>query len=83
MTPRMLRCSFCGRSQYEVKALFAGHNVNICDECVRLCAWALAEQGSMPKGTGQLIGARLKNRLEGSPGMEVWRMARDVAARWG
>lgn len=30
-------CSFCGKSQGEVKRLIAGPNVYICDECVDLC----------------------------------------------
>ncbi len=33
-----LYCSFCAKSQDEVLALIAGPRVNICDECVDLCA---------------------------------------------
>ena len=33
-----LRCSFCGRSQNEVKRLIAGPGVYICNECVEICA---------------------------------------------
>ena len=32
-----LHCSFCGKSQREVKKLIAGPNVYICDECIDLC----------------------------------------------
>src|SRR5215469_10208758 len=32
-----LRCSFCGKSQHEVRKLIAGPTVFICDECVELC----------------------------------------------
>ena len=32
-----LRCSFCGKSQKEVKKLIAGPGVYICDECVNVC----------------------------------------------
>ncbi len=32
-----LYCSFCGKSQHQVKKLIAGPNVFICDECVELC----------------------------------------------
>ena len=32
-----LSCSFCGKSQREVKKLIAGPTVYICDECVSLC----------------------------------------------
>jgi len=34
---RVLRCSFCGKSQTEVKTLISGPGVYICDECVGLC----------------------------------------------
>jgi hypothetical protein len=34
---RLYRCSFCGKSQLEVKTLVAGPGVFICDECVQLC----------------------------------------------
>jgi ATP-dependent Clp protease ATP-binding subunit ClpX len=33
-----LYCSFCGKSQHEVRKLIAGPSVFICDECVELCA---------------------------------------------
>jgi ClpX C4-type zinc finger protein/glyoxalase superfamily protein len=32
-----LHCSFCGKSQHEVRALIAGPGVYVCDECVGLC----------------------------------------------
>ncbi len=32
-----LYCSFCGKSQHEVKKLIAGPSVFICDECIDLC----------------------------------------------
>ena len=35
--PKTLHCSFCGKSQHEVKKLIAGPSVFICDECVDLC----------------------------------------------
>jgi ATP-dependent Clp protease ATP-binding subunit ClpX len=39
-----LRCSFCGKSQDQVKKLIAGPDVFICDECVDLCNDILAEE---------------------------------------
>jgi ATP-dependent Clp protease ATP-binding subunit ClpX len=39
-----LRCSFCGKSQSEVKKLIAGPTVYICDECVELCNDIIAEE---------------------------------------
>lgn len=37
-----LRCSFCGKSQHEVRHVIAGPGVGICDECVMLCVTILA-----------------------------------------
>ena len=34
---KTLYCSFCGKSQHEVKKLIAGPSVFICDECIELC----------------------------------------------
>ncbi len=46
-TPKMYRCSFCGKTQDEVERLIAGpHAVYICDECARACADVLAEAES-------------------------------------
>jgi len=39
-----LRCSFCGKSQKEVKKLIAGNGVYICDECVSLCNEIIEEE---------------------------------------
>ena len=36
-----LYCSFCGKSQHEVRKLIAGPTVFICDECVELCMFDL------------------------------------------
>jgi ClpX C4-type zinc finger/Glyoxalase superfamily protein len=35
--PKTLYCTFCGKSQHEVRKLIAGPSVYICDECVELC----------------------------------------------
>ncbi len=39
-----LRCSFCGKSQEEVKKLIAGPTVYICDECISLCNEIMVEE---------------------------------------
>jgi ATP-dependent Clp protease ATP-binding subunit ClpX len=40
----VLRCSFCGKSQEEVKKLIAGPTVYICNECIDLCNDIIAEE---------------------------------------
>ena len=41
---RLLYCSFCGKSQHEVRKLIAGPSVFICDECVDLCNDIIREE---------------------------------------
>ncbi|SDS68149.1 ATP-dependent Clp protease ATP-binding subunit ClpX [Paraoerskovia marina] len=40
----LLKCSFCGKSQKQVKKLIAGPGVYICDECIELCNEILTEE---------------------------------------
>lgn len=47
-------CSFCGKSQHEVKKLIAGPSVFICNECVDLCNEILAEEFGAAQAVGQL-----------------------------
>ena len=42
-TKNTLYCSFCGKSQHEVRKLIAGPTVFICDECVNLCIDIISE----------------------------------------
>ncbi|RLB27873.1 MAG: ATP-dependent Clp protease ATP-binding subunit ClpX [Deltaproteobacteria bacterium] len=52
-----LLCSFCGKSQDEVKKLIAGPSVYICDECIQLCNEIIGEeysQESEEEGAGKL-----------------------------
>ncbi len=41
---KLLHCSFCGKSQHEVRKLIAGPSVFICDECVELCNDIIQEE---------------------------------------
>ena len=44
-TDDRVRCSFCGKTQDQVRKLIAGsNNVFICDECIELCGEILAEE---------------------------------------
>lgn len=44
-TDSSLKCSFCGKSQSEVKKLIAGPSVYICDECVHVCDDVMSDEG--------------------------------------
>src|SRR5574343_176372 len=43
---KLLYCSFCGKSQHEVKKLIAGPSVFICDECIDLCNVIIRDETS-------------------------------------
>ncbi|MEI7916816.1 MAG: ATP-dependent Clp protease ATP-binding subunit ClpX [Methylophilaceae bacterium] len=47
---KLLYCSFCGKSQHEVKKLIAGPSVFICDECVDLCNDIIREEAQTIDG---------------------------------
>ena len=49
-----LCCSFCGKSQREVKKLIAGPTVYICDECIGLCNDIIREENEKEEGFGDL-----------------------------
>jgi ATP-dependent Clp protease ATP-binding subunit ClpX len=49
-----LQCSFCGKSQREVKKLIAGPTVYICDECIHLCNDIIAEDATEKTTSEQL-----------------------------
>jgi ATP-dependent Clp protease ATP-binding subunit ClpX len=49
-----LSCSFCGKSQREVRKLIAGPTVYICDECIKLCNDIIAEENEKEEGKPQV-----------------------------
>jgi ATP-dependent Clp protease ATP-binding subunit ClpX len=62
-----LRCSFCGKSQDEVKRLIAGPTVYICDECIDLCNDIMLEEGATERGEAfkrLLTPQEMKQRLD-------------------
>ena len=51
---KLLYCSFCGKSQHEVKKLIAGPSVFICDECIELCNDIIRDEiAAEPAGTSK------------------------------
>ena len=48
---KLLYCSFCGKSQHEVRKLIAGPSVFICDECIDLCNDIIREEATTEPGT--------------------------------
>lgn len=53
---KLLYCSFCGKSQHEVRKLIAGPSVFVCDECVELCNDIIREElEDRTDGTGEKL----------------------------
>ena len=63
---RLLYCSFCGKSQHEVKKLIAGPSVFICDECINLC--------------NDIVRDELSAEQEGNPVRDDLPTPREIAA---
>ncbi len=68
---KTLYCSFCGKSQHEVKKLIAGPSVFICDECINLCndivrdeVAAEGKDGEKVKGNDLPTPADIKSNLD-------------------
>lgn len=67
---KTLYCSFCGKSQHEVKKLIAGPSVFICDECIDLCNDIIREElpnqtsESLKASDGLPIPAAIKQHLD-------------------
>lgn len=59
---RLLYCSFCGKSQNEVRKLIAGPSVFICDECVELCNDIIREE--VEEKQGAAVSAKLPTPKE-------------------
>jgi ATP-dependent Clp protease ATP-binding subunit ClpX len=54
----ILRCSFCGKSQYEVQKLIAGPTVFICNECIELCNDILKDEKRQNRFSSTVDGKR-------------------------
>jgi len=50
---KQLKCSFCGKTQEQVKRLVAGPGVYICDECIELCSEIIEEEFEETKSDGE------------------------------
>ena len=59
---KLLYCSFCGKSQHEVRKLIAGPSVFVCDECVDLCNDIIREETQEDPAEGPI--RRLPNPEE-------------------
>jgi ATP-dependent Clp protease ATP-binding subunit ClpX len=76
---RLLYCSFCGKSQHEVRKLIAGPSVFICDECVELCNDIIREEIQDKSGAG--LGSRLPVPHEIRKTLDEYVIGQDIAKK--
>ena len=61
---KVLYCSFCGKSQHEVKKLVAGPSVFVCDECIDLCNDIIREESATSVGSQDVTETHLPTPKE-------------------
>ncbi len=77
---KLLYCSFCGKSQHEVKKLIAGPSVFICDECIDLCNDIVRDELSSEKD-GKAVKSDLPTPKEISALLDQYVIGQEQAKR--
>ncbi|WP_313286303.1 ATP-dependent Clp protease ATP-binding subunit ClpX [Corynebacterium vitaeruminis] len=77
----LLKCSFCGKSQKQVKKLIAGGGVYICDECIELCNEIIEEELGQANEAAKEGGDRLPRPSEISAFLDKYVIGQDDAKR--
>ena len=78
----LLKCSFCGKSQKQVKKLIAGGGVYICDECIELCNEIIEEElGAARAASEEEKETRLPRPSEISAFLDKYVIGQDKAKR--
>ncbi|APQ56745.1 ATP-dependent Clp protease ATP-binding subunit [Corynebacterium pseudotuberculosis] len=77
----LLKCSFCGKSQKQVKKLIAGGGVYICDECIELCNEIIEEELSTAAEEKREEGSKLPRPSEISAFLDKYVIGQDDAKR--
>ncbi len=76
---KLLYCSFCGKSQHEVKKLIAGPSVFICDECISLCNDIIRDE--LPPEVTAENGTSLPTPREISTILDQYVIGQEIAKR--
>ncbi|WBT08206.1 ATP-dependent Clp protease ATP-binding subunit ClpX [Corynebacterium sp. SCR221107] len=77
----LLKCSFCGKSQKQVKKLIAGGGVYICDECIELCNEIIEEELGQAANEEKGKGESLPRPSEISAFLDKYVIGQDAAKR--
>jgi ATP-dependent Clp protease ATP-binding subunit ClpX len=78
---KVLYCSFCGKSQHEVKKLIAGPSVFICDECIELCNDIVRDEVPAEAPTARASKSDLPVPSEIKSSLDQYVIGQDVAKR--
>lgn len=78
---KVLYCSFCGKSQHEVKKLIAGPSVFICDECIELCNDIIRDEVTQENAEVKPAKAELPIPSEIKLNLDNYVIGQDVAKR--
>ncbi|MDR7331446.1 ATP-dependent Clp protease ATP-binding subunit ClpX [Roseateles asaccharophilus] len=78
---KVLYCSFCGKSQHEVKKLIAGPSVFICDECIELCNDIVRDEIPAPEPAARAGKSDLPTPSEIKTSLDNYVIGQDVAKR--
>jgi len=78
---KLLYCSFCGKSQHEVRKLIAGPSVFICDECIELCNDIIRDEISADTGGAKGVKGELPSPKEISAILDQYVIGQTSAKR--
>ena len=78
---KVLYCSFCGKSQHEVKKLIAGPSVFICDECIELCNDIIRDEAPAESASTKTARSDLPIPSEIKASLDQYVIGQDVAKR--
>ena len=78
---KVLYCSFCGKSQHEVKKLIAGPSVFICDECIELCNDIIRDEVPVDGGDAKSAKSDLPIPSEIKASLDQYVIGQEVAKR--
>jgi len=76
---KTLYCSFCGKSQHEVKKLIAGPSVFVCDECIELCNEIIRDE--LPQSTEAVGKSELPTPAEIKANLDNYVIGQEPAKR--
>jgi ATP-dependent Clp protease ATP-binding subunit ClpX len=80
-TEKNLFCSFCGKSQHEVKKLIAGPSVFICDECIDLCNDIVRDELASTTSVGEGVKEGLPTPLDIKTNLDNYVIGQEKAKR--